>query len=229
MKRRTSWVRIDRVSRLFRGWVPALALAALLGGGTARAHDPFEITTDAHVSGALLTLHTTLALQTATRMCFSGKEALRIIDPLAFGAFQDRFEACARDFFLVSAGGAALPVASARVALTVENDVEMWTAYPRPTKSPLSFDAVRLRRLVAPAAGAVLTVTGAHTFLGQTLLRPATPTFEVPIGPDAEAPSTPPPPATGWATYGLAVALTVVSIGLVWLIRGIVNRLTSRP
>jgi hypothetical protein len=233
MMRRTSRFPIDRVVRLFRPWPPALALAVLFGGGAALAHDPFEITTDAHVSGELLTLHTTLALPSATRMCFSGKEALRTVDPLAFGALSDRYEACARDFVRVTAGGVALPVTSARVALTAENDVEMWTAHPRPTKSPLSFDAVRLRRLVAPAAGAVLTVTGAHTFLGQALLRPATPTFEVAIGPDAEAPQpptpTPPPPVTGWATYALAAALTVVSIGLVWLIRGIVNRLTSRP
>jgi hypothetical protein len=232
MKRRTTWAPIDRMRPLFRGWAPVLAVAALLGGGAALAHDPFEITTDAHVSGELLTLHTTLALQTATRMCFSGKEALRVVDPLAFAAYRERYEACARDFFRVSAGGEALPVTSTRVAPTVENDVEMWTAYPRPTKSPLAFDAVRLRRLVAPSAGALLTVTGARTFLGQTLLRPATPTFEVAIGPDAEAPqpATPavPLPVTGWTTYALAIALTVASVGLVWLIRGIVNRLTSR-
>ena len=214
---------IPRISTL------PIIVAVLLGGRPAAAHDAFEITTDAHVSGEVLTLHTTLSLTTATRMCLAGKEALRIVDPPEFPAFQARYEACARDFYQVSAGGVALPVTSAKVALTIEADVEMWTAYPRPTQSPLAFDAVRLRRLFAPSAGAVLTVTGARTFLGQTLLRPATPTFEVAIGPDAEAPQPTPPPATGWATYGLAVALTLASIGLVWLIRGIVNRLTSRP
>jgi len=81
----------------------------------------------------------------------------------------------------------------------------------------------------AGPASVVLTVTGARTFLGQTLLRPTTPTFEVAIGPDGEALSAAPPPTTGISTFGLAIALTVASIGLVWLIRAIVNRLTSRP
>jgi hypothetical protein len=215
------------IARVSRAW-PIIAVA-LLGGATAAAHDPFEITTDAHVSGEVLTLHTTLSLNSATRMCFTGKEALRIVEPGQWAAYRDRYEACARDFFQVTAGGVPLPVSSAKVALTVEGDVEMWTAYPRPTKSPLGFDALRLRRLFAPAAGLVLTVTGARTFLGQTLLRPATPSFQVAIGPDAEAPQTAPPPSTGIATYGFVAALTLVAVGLVWLIRGIVNRLTSPP
>jgi hypothetical protein len=206
-----------------------IIVAVLLGSRLAAAHDAFEITTDAHVSGEVLTLHTTLSLNTATRMCFDGKQALRIVDPLAFPALASRYESCARDFYRLTAGGVALPVSTAKVGLTVEADVEMWTAYPRPAQSPLRFDAVRLRRLFAPSAGVVLTVTGARSFLGQALLRPATPTFEVAIGPDAEAPQPAPPPTSGWATYGLAVALTLASIGLVWLIRGLVNRLTSRP
>ncbi len=209
-----------------------IVVAVLLGGGAAVAHDPFEITTDAHVSGELLTLHTTLSLRTATRMCFAGQEALRIVDPLEFPAFQARYEACARDFYRVTAGGVALPVRSARVGQTIEADVEMWTAYARPTASPLAFDAVRLRRLVAPSAGAVLTVTGARTFLGQTLLRPGEPTWEVAIGPDGEAPAlttrAAEPPSTGLRTLGLAVALTIVAMGLVWMVRAVVNRLTSR-
>jgi hypothetical protein len=204
-------------------------VVALLAGSSAAAHDAFEITTDAHVSGEVLTLHTTLALNTATRMCFAGKEALRLVDPREWAALQDRYQACAQDFYRVTSGGAPLAVTSAKVSLTIEADVEMWAAYPRPASSPLGFDAVRLRRLVAPSAGVVLTVTGARTFLGQTLLRPATPTFEVAIGPDGEALSAAPPPTTGISTFGLAIVLTVASIGLVWLIRAIVNRLTSRP
>lgn len=212
-----------------RLWLWLIAVAPLLGGGVVAAHDPYELTTDAHVSGDTLTLHTTLSLRTATRMCFAGKEALRIVDPLEFGAFADRYQACARDFYRVTAGGVELPSQSARVTLTIEEDVDMVVAYPRPTKGPLGFDAVRLRRLVAPSAGAILTVTGARTFLGQTLLRPQTPTFEVAIGPDAEAPASSPPQFIGLGRIGLAAALTVVAFGLVWLIRGVIYRLTSRP
>jgi hypothetical protein len=232
IRRRTGRARIDRLGRLFRRWALLAGLATLYGGGVARAHDAFEITTDAHVSGALMTLHTTLSLSTATRMCFAGKEALRVVDPLEFSAFEDRYRACAGDFYRVTAGGAALPVRDARVALTVEGDVEMWTTVPRPAQSPLGFDAVRLRRLFAPSAGVVLTVTGARTFLGQTVLRPSEPTYEIAIGPDAEAlqgAREAEPPGFSLRTLVLAVVLTVVGVGLVWVIRAVVNRLTSRP
>jgi hypothetical protein len=234
IKRRTGRARIDRPRRLFRAGALVSGIAALLGSGVAWAHDAFEITTDAHVSGELMTLHTTLLLSTATRMCFTGKEALRVVGALEFSAFEDRYRDCARDFYRVTAGGAALPVRDARVALTVEGDVEMWTTVPRPTRSPLAFDAVRLRRLFAPSAGVVLTVTGARTFLGQTVLRPSEATYEVAIGPDAEAPRAAPapapePPGFSLRTLVLAVVLTVIGVGLVWVIRATVNRLTSRP
>jgi len=167
-----------------------VAALVLLAGRAARAHDPFEITTDAHVSeGGTLTLHTTMSLPTASRACLDGTGAP--VTAREFALLVARFEACARGSYDVRAGGASLRPLGARAALTVEEDVEMWVTFPRPAKSPLVFDAVGLRRLPA-RAGVVLTVTGARTFLGQKVLRPDDPTFEIPITEEAEAPGTSP-------------------------------------
>lgn len=168
---------------------PVIA-AILLAGGVARAHDPFEITTDAHVSdGGGLTLHTTMSLRTASRACLDGTGAAATA--AEFAVLLPRFEACARAYYDVRAGGGGLRPVSARAALTVEEDVEMWVTFPRPARSPLGLLATGLRRL-PPRAGAVLTVTGARTFLGQKVLRPDDAAFEVPITEEAEALGTPP-------------------------------------
>ncbi len=160
----------------------------------ARAHDPFEITTDAHVSGEELRLHTTLSLLTATRACFDGPDSQRRLEPRDFEAFRDAFDACARDYYRVSSGGAVLPARTASAHLGSEGDVELWAAYARPTLSPLVFEASRLPRLVA-RAGVVLTVTGVRTFLGQKLLSPEDTRFEIAITPEAEVPGTAPLPS----------------------------------
>ena len=56
----------------------------MLAALPARAHDPFEITTDAHVSGDRLGLHTTMSLLTAARLCFTGADARKTIDVSEF-------------------------------------------------------------------------------------------------------------------------------------------------
>ena len=61
----------------------------------------------------------------------------------------------------------------------------MRVTYPRPTRSPLRFDALFLRRLTQPSAGVVLTVTGERAFLGQQVLRAESSTLEVSLEPDA--------------------------------------------
>jgi hydrogenase/urease accessory protein HupE len=139
-------------------------------------------------------VHTTMSLMTATRSCFKGQAALRVLAPADFEANRGAFEECARSFYLVTSGGDVLPIRSVSVALTVEVDVDMKVAFARPAKTPLVFDAVNLRPLVA-RAGVVLTVTGERSFLGQQLLRPDATRFEIPIGPDAEAADAPPLPS----------------------------------
>jgi hydrogenase/urease accessory protein HupE len=168
---------------------PLLALLSpLLAPASARAHDPFEITTDAHIAGDRLNLHVTLSLRTAVRICLDGDGAAasrRPVSPADFEGLHPAFESCGLGFYHVAAGGQTLAARSARVELTVEDDVDMKVVFPRPARGPLLFDAVYLRRLSHPNAGIVLTVTGERTFLGQQLLRPDAPTFEVPLEPAA--------------------------------------------
>src|SRR3954468_9608667 len=138
----------------------------LLAGATAGAHDPFEITTDAHVSGARLGLHTTMSLLTATRLCFAGANTRKTIDVSEFPALRPALTDCLRGFYRVSSGGDPLPVVDAALQVTVEGDLDARLSTPRPARSPLVFDAVLLPRLAGRAsAGVVLTATGARTFL----------------------------------------------------------------
>jgi hypothetical protein len=199
----------------------ALLLTLLLAPAVARAHDPFEITTDAHVMGEHLNLHTTMSLMTATRSCFKGQAALRIIRPEEFERFRGGFEECARDFYVVTSGGQVLPVRHVGVALTVEADVDMKVSVARPTKTPLVFDAVHLRPMVA-RAGVVLTVTGERSFLAQEVLRPEAPRLEISIGPDAEAPRPEPDKhvqgGPSRVLLGLGLAL-LVTLALFWRLR----------
>ena len=189
---------------MFRRSGPSLlAVLALSAAGTAaHAHDPFEITTDAHVSGDRLTVHTTMSLLTAARICFAGQGARKTIEVPELAALWPALEDCTRQFFRVSSGGAALAVIDAHVDVTRENDLDMRAAFPRPRATPLVFEAAYLQRLASRAmAGVVLTATGARSFLGQKVLRPDDTVFEIPITTDAETPGTPPVP--GFRRYAL--------------------------
>jgi hypothetical protein len=174
--------------------VAAAAVAWLGAPGRARAHDPFAITTEAQVTGDRMEVRTTMSLLTASRACLPGRDALRVPAPGDFAALRPAFETCARELYRISAGGAALPVQRAAAALTETNDVEMQIATARPTRTPLVFELPHLRPLVA-RAGVVLTVMAERSVLGQKLLRPDDPRFEIPISPEAEAPGTPPLPS----------------------------------
>lgn len=193
-----------------RAAAAAAATCVLLCATAARAHDPFEITTDAHVSGDKLTLHTTMSLLTAARICFAGDGARKTIEVPELAALWPALDDCARRFYRVTSGGAALAVIESRVDVTQENDLDMRVAFPRPRASPLTFEAVYLPRLAERAmAGVVLTATGARSFLGQKLLRPSDAVFELPITADAETPGTPPVPGVGrYALLGVEHIVT---------------------
>jgi len=186
-------------------------LSLALVPSTGHAHDPFEITTDAHIAGAELRLHSTLSLITAGRICMPGRagKPLRRAD---YDGARAALEVCGRDFFEVAQAGQALAPRAVRVALTVEDDLDITTSYGRPTRSPLAFDAVYLRRVARhPSAGVVLTVTGERAFLGQQLLRPEEPTLAVSLEPDAarpDAPRAPPPSFTQFLALGVRHILT---------------------
>jgi len=166
----------------------ALALAAPARAG---AHDPFEITTDAHIDVYGLNLHTTLSLDSAARICLPSTPLAHRFAVAEFSQFRPQFERCGREFYALTAGGAPLSLRSLSLQLSLEDDLELRVVYDRPSKSPLSFDALGLKGL-ASGAGIVLTVTGQHSFLGQKLLTPADSRLDLSISPDAEAIGTPP-------------------------------------
>jgi hydrogenase/urease accessory protein HupE len=173
----------------------AVVVVVLLASARVRAHDPFEITTDAHVAGDRLGVHTTMSLLTAARLCLPGDDARKTIQPVEVPALRAPLDDCARRFWRVTSGGEALTVLDARLVVTAENDLDVRLSYRRPVRSPLVFEAALLPRAAGRAmAGVVLTATGPRTFLGQKVLRPDDAVFEVPITAEAEAPGTPPLP-----------------------------------
>ena len=172
----------------------AAALLVAVTAAPARAHVPFQITTEARISGDRLVARTTMGVMIAGQVCREGPAALRIPDAEQLAADRAAFEACARDLYRVTAGGQPLPPREARVGLTPENDLEMVVAYPRPTRTPLAF-AVASRRPSLARMGIALTVAGERSFLGEALLRAGDTPLEMPITPDGEAPGTPPLPS----------------------------------
>ena len=169
---------------------------ALFCARSAAAHDPFEITTDAHVHADELRVHTTMSLLTAERACLTLPGPPRRAELADFETFRAELAACARSYYRITSGGAALALRNSTLQLTVEGDVDMQSVYERPRKTPLVFEALGLQKL-APRAGVVITVTGERTFLGQKLLRPDDSAFELPITDEAEAPGTAPLPSFG--------------------------------
>lgn len=163
----------------------ALALAA---PARVSAHDPFEITTDAHIDVYGLKVHTTLSLDSAARICLPATPRARRFAVVEFSQFRPQFERCAGNFYALTAGGVPLVSRSVSLQLSPEDDLEIRVAYDRPTESPLSFELVGLKSLPS-GAGAVLTVTGQRTFIGQKLLSPGEPGVAFEITQEGESPS----------------------------------------
>jgi hypothetical protein len=164
--------------------VPFAVFLALLSPGSAAAHEPFEITTDARLHADRLNVRITMAASTAAKACLvqnDPKSPPPRIAAAEFDALRTQLETCAAGLYEITAGGVAMRARDARASLSVENDVELELVYPAPTRSPLRFDAVLLKRLPDPTYGAQLTVTGEGTFLGQQLLRADASTLEIAI------------------------------------------------
>ena len=163
---------------------------------SASAHDPFEVTSDAHVDAASLNVHTTLSLDTAVRLCLAEAAPARRLSRVDFPLFREQLERCARDYFAVTSGHEPLPVRSLSLELSREDDLEVRIVHERPEKSPLSFAAQGLK-VLPEAGGIVLTVTGERSFLGQKVLRSDDTRLDLPITKEAEAIGASPLPAFG--------------------------------
>jgi hypothetical protein len=192
-------------ARRARFVAPALAVAVTaafvvtLAARSAHAHEPFSITTDARALRDGLTLHVTMAGRTATLACPSAAGPPHRLTAADLERFRSPLEGCARGLYLVTSNGRRLEPRSVTIALTEEDDFDARLAYPPAGAGPLVLDAAHLAKLPDAMYGAEITVTGERVFLGQALLRAATPslTVEVPASGAPPSSSTPRVPTFG--------------------------------
>jgi len=151
-----------------------------MAAATAHAHEPYEITTDAHITHGRLDVHVLVAVRTAAPMCLSDEADQRrlVADPSGAVTLRDALESCARRLYAVSSNGQPLVARQVRVFRTEEDDLDLRVVYPEPGPGALRFEALQLRRLADPTYGATLTVTGPGVFLGQKVLRARDPVLE---------------------------------------------------
>ena len=203
------------IDRRARAVAPALtvavatALAVALASPTARAHEPFSITTDARALKDGLTLHVTMAGRTATLACPSAAGPPHRLVPSDLERFRGPLEACARGLYVVTSHGRRLEPRSVTVALTEEEDFDARLAYPPAEAGPLVLDAVHLAKLPDAMYGAEVTVTGERVFLGQALLRATASSLTVDVPPSG-APTSPSSPRV--PTFGEYLRLGVEHI-----------------
>jgi len=201
-------------ARRARSVAPALAVVAgtaltvAFAARSARAHEPFSITTDARALRDELTLHVTMAGRTATLACPSAAGAPHRLVPADLEHFRGPLEACARGLYVVTSNGRRLEPRSVALALTEEEDFDVHLAYPPAGAGSLVLDAVHLAKLPDAMYGAEVTVTGERAFLGQALLRAATPSLSV-VVPASGAPT---PPSPRVPTFGEYLRLGVEHI-----------------
>jgi hypothetical protein len=190
--------------RLVTAGACSVAMAMLAAAGSARAHDPFQVTSTARVHADRIDLKVTMFERTALQLCLDGPRTTHIA-PAQFEASRAQFDVCAAGLYEVTAHGHRLLPSAARAALTDEKDVEFTLGYPPANGGPIVFDAVHLKRLPDPTYGAELTVTGDATFLGQALLRADDSSLRIDALPEAPAPQ---PSFGAYLWFGIEHILT---------------------
>jgi uncharacterized protein (TIGR03382 family) len=219
--------RLARKLRLFAARRCALPAHAAAAAGViaalahdARAHEPFQITTEARALPSGLVLHVTLASRTAALACPSAVGAARSLTAADLDRHRTELDACARGLYVIRSADRTLAPLAADLTLTEEGDFDARLRYPAATPGTLTFEAVHLTRLPDAMYGAELTVTSERAFLGQALLRAASPalTVRVPREAAAEVPGAG-PRRSPFTAYGLVASAALVVAGLGWLLR----------
>lgn len=168
-----------------------------------RAHDPFEITTDAKLKPEALELRVTMSAGTAFQLIRGDKENGRV-SPASFPAQQASLAAQGGNIFEVKAGDTPLALSSSKVSLTHENDVEFLLLYAPPQASPLRLQALLVEKLGYGFGATVLLTDGTNKFLGSKLLMGDEKVMEVPIaaaGQSAPPASAPAQPSISFRSY----------------------------
>ncbi|HSU40015.1 MAG TPA: hypothetical protein VLJ38_10610 [Polyangiaceae bacterium] len=188
----------------------------------ARAHEPFQITTEARTLPAGLVLHVTLASRTATLACPSAVGAIRSLTSLDLERYRAGLDACARGLYVVRSAGRVLEPLAADVRLTEEGDFDARLRYAPAAPGLLTLEAVHLARLPDAMYGAELTVTSERDFVGQALLRRASPVLSVHVPQSAAPDPARAPRKLSFFDYRLVGALVTFAAfvaSVVWLLR----------
>jgi hypothetical protein len=210
---------------MLRRCFAATALAGLLAvwSGRARAHEPFQITTEARALASGVVLHATLASRTAALACPAAVGAVRSLTADDLERRRAGLEACARSLYVVRSAGHVLEPLAADVRLTEEGDFDARVRYPPAAPGPLALDAVHLARLPDAMYGAEITVTSERDFLGQALLRASSPVLVVRVPQSAVADAAQvartQPLFRGRLLAGALVTLGAFVLSVVWLLR----------
>lgn len=153
---------------------------------TARAHDPYEITSVVYVRSNMIELFVEMEFPTA--MNLAGTPPVRDVAALSqFEKAQAQLRTLAGSFFEFTAGNNAVLALSTNIELGVENHIRFQLEYAATPHRPLQFTAHGLRRSTDSPYGTSLTVLDMvnQKVLGQTTLFADSPRTEFP--PPAEA------------------------------------------
>jgi hypothetical protein len=147
-----------------------IAALVLLLTGTARGHDPFEVTSEALLHADELEVRVTMARSLARKLSPKIPDDISI-DADHFETLRPILKATAIGLYEVTSAGAVLPVREADAMLTVENDVEFRLVYSRPAVGELIFDAVFFKKLPPEGYGTTIIAFGeTGAMLGNKLL-----------------------------------------------------------
>ena len=132
------------------------ALLALTGTAL-RAHDPYDVTSQARILPEGIELRLTVASSTARRL-LTGKAGT--IAPAQFDVLRSEFERRAPQFMTLSAANTALVPTTVAVELTEEGDVKILLRYSPPTAARLRLQAALLEQLPREGYTVFLLVRG---------------------------------------------------------------------
>jgi len=175
-----------------------VALLALVTVATARAHDPYEITTRAFIYSNHLELRIEMEFPAAMLLAGQGgwrTNHLPAADQLALA--YPMLAARAAGFLQVMTNGVPLPVTSTNIALGIEEHVSFILWLPAPTTDEVGFAIGELRQLSEHGTyGTSLTVLDMvrQQVLGQTVLFGDSAPFSLnPVKPSGIAQASNPP------------------------------------
>ena len=169
-------------------WLKVLGLFSAFFA-TAFAHDPFEITTSGRLDGETLQLMVTMTRSTAMSLANGVKEGASF-KPEDFPAVEAKLSAVAPSLYTITSNNKVLPLKTASVKLSVEEDVEFLLLYPRPAPGPMRFEASHIFKLPDGYGNAVnLGDTTPPSVLAFQLLTTDVPAVDVVVATPGPAPA----------------------------------------